>query len=341
MPITSETEVSRSMTPRTYLANSELGQALLAGEELMAALIQVAKLDYGQGVFATDDLPAGTIVATFSGPILPLSEVPKEEINYVVRMTRDTYMIPDYPARLFNHSCSPNCEIDDHLNIVVARPVRKGEQLTFAYNRVTAEEAHQWGTFWHPGWTFQCRCGGDGCIGLVDRYQIAPLLRDLNEHMITESPSLSEDIQELLRIARLIGTFTDAEVECLAMDIAAALRERESGEACDFLMTIRMDDRIIGFTQSGPIPMTNRSWMLYWILLTPEVHGMGIGPELIASAERRARQQSARLMLIETSDQLPFAAARRLYEKCGYELAAQIGHYYDLDHAKCIYRKIL
>jgi hypothetical protein len=93
----------------------------------------------------------------------------------------DRWLIPEAPARFINHSCDPNCVLaDDPADadaalVVAIRPIAAGEEITFAYDRVDADELaankNNPAYAWRPEWTFQCRCGAPICRGLVDSYR--------------------------------------------------------------------------------------------------------------------------------------------------------------------------
>jgi SET domain-containing protein len=81
-------------------------------------------------------------------------------------------MIPCTDVRYVNHSCDPNCRIDDQRRVVTFRPVAAGDELTFSYIMVGRShyERSPEDFFWHERFTFDCRCGSANCIGRVDRY---------------------------------------------------------------------------------------------------------------------------------------------------------------------------
>jgi hypothetical protein len=118
------------------------------------------------------------MVAVFEGPIVPFAEVPEQEIRHVLWLDGDRWMIPRPPARWINHGCEPNCRVRDRaddptrFDVVTLRAVGAGEELTFAYNRV--DRVGELFSFWHPSWTFECRCGAPTCRGRIDGYELAP-----------------------------------------------------------------------------------------------------------------------------------------------------------------------
>jgi SET domain-containing protein len=124
----------------------------------------------GLGVFAAKPLNPMTRTVQFSGPVSAIEDVPAQQLNYILRASRDLYLTPETDARYVNHSCDPNCYIDNDLYIVTRYAIPEGTELTISYNRISETEARDWGNFWHQAWSFQCRCGSDRCYGLINKY---------------------------------------------------------------------------------------------------------------------------------------------------------------------------
>ncbi len=131
---------------------------------------KLSKNDYGKCLVASEDLGRGEAVARFEGRIVSnYAEVPPEEICYALVIGIDHYMIVGSSARYINHSCDPNCTIDEDYYVVTTKPVKKGDEFTFRYNDLDPiYEGME--CFWDPRWTFTCRCGSANCIGKIDRY---------------------------------------------------------------------------------------------------------------------------------------------------------------------------
>ncbi len=148
--------------------------------------ITVQKSNTGLGVFASETLEPMTKIAQFAGPVSTLDQVPKEQLNYILRATKDLYLTPETSARYVNHSCDPNCFIDDDLYIVTRTVVPQGAELTISYNRISETEAQDWGNFWHPAWSFHCQCGATRCCRYVNKY-ITDEVRPYGEHPISRA----------------------------------------------------------------------------------------------------------------------------------------------------------
>jgi len=130
---------------------------------------------YGFSLVATCDVEAGTVVQKFEGPIYAWKDVPENEVCHAILFDANRWMVASTDARYANHSCDPNCMIDDLMRVVTTRAVRKGDQYTFSYNvvaphpRVPDNDATA-DNFWDPRWSFRCECGAEQCQGVVDKY---------------------------------------------------------------------------------------------------------------------------------------------------------------------------
>lgn len=134
----------------------------------------VGRNAYGDCLLATLDLEPGTIVARFEGPRVLWDDVPESELCHALLLEDGLWLVPETTARYVNHSCAPNCAIDDELFVRTTSFVRRGDELTFSYNSITAEEAtaRPEDLFWDDRWTFQCQCGAANCAGLINGYRV-------------------------------------------------------------------------------------------------------------------------------------------------------------------------
>ncbi len=88
------------------------------------------------------------------------------------------------------------------------------------------------------------------------------------------------------------------------------------------------DSEAIGYICYGPTPMTEGTWDVYWMAVTPRQKGKGIGSALLAYAEDKIKEAKGRLVLIETSSQPGYERTRRFYSARGYELISRIPDFY-------------
>jgi hypothetical protein len=138
--------------------------------------------NYGQCLRASNDLPAGTIVANADLEITNdhyIANHPDPKHRHVVLFAIDQHGKPIW-ARVYgtmalcNHSCNPNCMLNILWQVVTRRQVTKDEELTIAY------DAYIPGITWQDNWTFVCYCNGPNCKKLIDKYRmdiISPVKR--------------------------------------------------------------------------------------------------------------------------------------------------------------------
>jgi len=118
---------------------------------------------HGQGVYATKQIEAGEIVAVWGGTIFTAQEVIRFETvlphfaSHTVRVCEGYYLgSPSLfefdDAELFNHCCTPTCEIEGQIVIVARQAIEPGEELTIDYDAVECETA-----------PVDCRCGSERC----------------------------------------------------------------------------------------------------------------------------------------------------------------------------------
>ncbi|KAK4990166.1 hypothetical protein LTR66_006867 [Elasticomyces elasticus] len=111
---------------------------------------------FGSYAFSKVSLPAGSFFARITNPI------PTSTIAYTsVQVSRDKHIELNSDLVYTNHSCDPNLEYDmERFEVRVGkdRDLRKGEKLGFFYPS----------TEWEMVQPFECNCGSERCIGLVE-----------------------------------------------------------------------------------------------------------------------------------------------------------------------------
>ena len=120
---------------------------------------------HGTGGFALVDIPADTRLVEYLGRRVDKQESQRqcELENPYIFCINDEFDLDgnvDWnPARLLNHSCSPNAEAQaegECIWIVAVRDIRAGEEITFNYNYDLQDYKE------HP-----CVCGAPNCVGYI------------------------------------------------------------------------------------------------------------------------------------------------------------------------------
>jgi ribosomal protein S18 acetylase RimI-like enzyme len=147
------------------------------------------------------------------------------------------------------------------------------------------------------------------------------------------------DTAALLALAEGTGAFKPHEIQVLGevlLDYHA--HEHANGHRC---ITAWDASGAAGFAYWAPTPMTDRSFHLYWIAVRRDLQARGWGARLLARCEEEVRAAGGRLLLIETSAQPGYAAARRFYAEHGYAAAARIADFYADGDDLIVFRKRL
>ncbi|KNG91935.1 GNAT family N-acetyltransferase [Pseudaestuariivita atlantica] len=104
---------------------------------------------------------------------------------------------------------------------------------------------------------------------------------------------------------------------------------------------VNRGDRLEGFACYGQIPGSETSWDLYWIAVQPELHGQGLGAEILRRVETAIAGAGGRQVFIDTSSSPAYLSTRAFYLRQGYHLAAELPDFYRAGDGKAIYAKAL
>jgi uncharacterized protein len=131
---------------------------------------------HGRGVFALTHIPKRTRLIEYTGERISHDEADRryaaehEYSPHTMLFTVNDDIVIDATqygssARWFNHSCSPNCEVedeDDRIFIETRRNIRAGEELTYDYNLQLGEPHTKETKRENP-----CYCGSRRCRGTL------------------------------------------------------------------------------------------------------------------------------------------------------------------------------
>jgi hypothetical protein len=119
----------------------------------------------GRGLFAETAIAAGEIVCVKGGHLLTKAEFAtcRGVANEAeLQIADDLFLAPVTEAEFagvmmfLNHSCDPNVGIQGQIVFVAMRAIAAGEELTLDYATIDLDAE-----------PMACRCGADGCRGLV------------------------------------------------------------------------------------------------------------------------------------------------------------------------------
>ena len=130
--------------------------------------IKKSKID-NRGLYAATSIKKNTKIIEYKGKIITVKETetnPKfdnDKAIYLFNLNKKYDLDGDFKyntARLINHSCDPNCEVDGvglKLWIYAIRDIKKNEELTYDYG-FSFDKNYK---------DFPCRCGAKNCIGFI------------------------------------------------------------------------------------------------------------------------------------------------------------------------------
>ena len=98
---------------------------------------------------------------------------------------------------------------------------------------------------------------------------------------------------------------------------------------------------LVGYCSFGPVPLTKRSYDLYWIVVSPVARRLGIGRALIAMTERAVARRGGGRLYVETSSRRPYDRTRRFYRLVGYREVARLPGFYGPRDAKVVFSKVI
>lgn len=141
-------------------------------------------------------------------------------------------------------------------------------------------------------------------------------------------PAAVADRAALEAVIRSDATFAEPEavVALELVDLALGTAGRHDP---DYLLRVgELDGRVAGYVCFGRTPMTAATWDLYWVVVDVAARGRGLAPALVAAMEAEIAAAGGGAVRVETSVGEGYGAARRLYDKLGYPLVAQLADFY-------------
>lgn len=144
-------------------------------------MFTVKNCRFGRGLFATENIPKGTILISISGPIITQAEVDKrtdQEAANALQIGEDLYIDFQEPGVLINHSCNPNTGVYKDKELITLKKISKGEEITWDYS-----------TSVDTAWTMPCHCEEKQCRKKVRDFE--SLSKEIQERYLKENIVLS------------------------------------------------------------------------------------------------------------------------------------------------------
>ena len=148
--------------------------------------IKKSKID-NRGLYAATNIKKNTKIIEYKGKIITVKETetnPKfdnDKAIYLFNLNKKYDLDGDFKyntARLINHSCDPNCEVDGvglKLWIYAVKDIKKNEELTYDYGFSFDKDYKD----------FPCRCGARKCVGFIVNSQSRWRIKKLRKRKST------------------------------------------------------------------------------------------------------------------------------------------------------------
>jgi ribosomal protein S18 acetylase RimI-like enzyme len=121
--------------------------------------------------------------------------------------------------------------------------------------------------------------------------------------------------------------FTREEIE-VAMELIGIVLEDPNQEDYRIDCMANDEDQAVGYVCYGPVPMTQGTFDLYWIVVDPRCQGQGVGSRLLHFLEEVVREGKGRMILIDTSSVPQYEKAQKFYFRHGFQEVARVPDYY-------------
>ena len=160
----------------------------------------------------------------------------------------------------------------------------------------------------------------------------------LLHHALCYCDDLSQVSSSLLReLLESTGFFYDFEI-AVALELLEDARAHQNQGEFRFLFAFEGSE-LRGYVCYGPIACTQSSFDLYWIAVSQQYRGHGLGSELMKLAEQKIRELGGTRVYVETAGRAQYASTRKFYEKIGYQAEACLKDFYSPGDDKIIYFK--
>jgi ribosomal protein S18 acetylase RimI-like enzyme len=138
---------------------------------------------------------------------------------------------------------------------------------------------------------------------------------------------VERDREKLYSILVETQVFTREEIK-VAMELIDIVLRDPNQEDYKIDCMADNNDQAIGYICYGPVPMTEGTFDLYWIVVDPRFQGQGVGSKLLHFLEEIIRERRGRMILIDTSSIIQYEKTQKFYFRHGFQEVARVPDYY-------------
>jgi ribosomal protein S18 acetylase RimI-like enzyme len=153
-------------------------------------------------------------------------------------------------------------------------------------------------------------------------------------------PMLAADKPPVMVLLQRTGFFNEEEIGVAEELIDIYLQDEKQDDYQVVVIENELQEPV-GYLCYGPTPLTTGTFDLYWIAISPDYQGRGLGKQLVKWLENKLEEKHGRLILIETSSQEKYQATRQFYLNMHYQECVRIADFYKPGDDRIIYVKYL
>ena len=150
---------------------------------------------------------------------------------------------------------------------------------------------------------------------------------------------MAHDVGRVRGLVTSTGFFSASEVD-IAGELVTERLTKGLRSGYHFVLAVRGSE-LVAYACYGPIDGTDGSFDLYWIAVSPEEQGKGLGTQVYARAEAAMRRAGAKQIYADTSSSDRYAPTRGYYQRMGFTEQARLPDFYGAGDGKVIYVKTL
>ncbi|MEC9369011.1 MAG: GNAT family N-acetyltransferase [Pseudomonadota bacterium] len=147
------------------------------------------------------------------------------------------------------------------------------------------------------------------------------------------------DIQRIRRLVASTGMFTAGEV-AVAAELAEERIHKGRASGYEFILA-EESGKLSGYACYGLTPATSGTFDLYWIVVSPDFQGHGLGRQLLGRVEAAVRRAGGKRLIADTSGSAKYEPTRRFYDSTGFSRMAVLPDFYREGDDKIIYSKAM
>ena len=147
------------------------------------------------------------------------------------------------------------------------------------------------------------------------------------------------DVAALQRLVAATGVFY-AQERAIALELLTQRLANGAKSGYSFFFA-EQGGELVGYCAWGDVPLTERSYDLYWIAVAPKAQGQGLGQALLRRAELAVARRGGGSLYIETSSRAVYRRTRRFYRDASYRQVARLRDFYAPGDHKIMFCKVI